>query len=473
MKTVDIISLILKLPNLTSLSIIFDRPLLFTVDLEGIANNFPSQLVSLDLHVAHLVTPLCHVCIDTPPPFIHEGFLKQLQQKCPNLRVLDLDGDIPTTSRGLDDLLSVYSSLTSLDLSSHEIGWPEVEKIFKGCKHLQHLSLVSPLFIKSANNGDDDNDNFDAHTSSSRRVGRYPSRTLQRVSSRLDLESCFPGCLSSIRFYSSPHRSVPLDLDPLFGLIRGRGQQLQHLHGHSLFNTSWHTISIWCANLQSLDLSYASNKLLELTGVEEVVLCGLPRLLKKLRRVALPTATDRILVEFGHFCPDLKELQFQGYGHGTVNLLPQISVTDRGVVALAEGCNALTVLNLAGSQNITISSIRALAFHCRSLKVLMLNGCHNLRHDGFLALLPRLAQSLVLLDLVGSKIDLLSTMKMFEHLLVHGSSLRVLAIPNIRNKSLRLKAVQLKLRLPSLDIRSASSGIEWDGFYHARSLVED
>ena len=48
-----------------------------------------------------------------------------------------------------------------------------------------------------------------------------------------------------------------------------------------------------------------------LCKIEEVVLSGLPQLLKSLEKLALPSATDRVLVELGRFCTKLKEIHFE------------------------------------------------------------------------------------------------------------------------------------------------------------------
>jgi hypothetical protein len=49
-------------------------------------------------------------------------------------------------------------------------------------------------------------------------------------------------------------------------------------------------------------------------------------------------------------------------------------ITNRGVIALAEGCPLLRVVNV-GHSVMTLGAVRALAFHCRELEVLFLTGC--------------------------------------------------------------------------------------------------
>lgn len=45
--------------------------------------------------------------------------------------------------------------------------------------------------------------------------------------------------------------------------------------------------------------------------IEEIVLRGLVKLLRKLEKLALPCATDRILSDLARYCPNLEELHFQ------------------------------------------------------------------------------------------------------------------------------------------------------------------
>ncbi|KAH9316466.1 hypothetical protein KI387_025093, partial [Taxus chinensis] len=78
-------------------------------------------------------------------------------------------------------------------------------------------------------------------------------------------------------------------------------------------------------------------------------------------------------------------------------------VTDRGVIAIAEGCSKLEVLSLSGCSKVTDSATRTLAFRCRNLKILHLSSCKSLTDIGVTFLLHQLNNSLCLLDLVGCK----------------------------------------------------------------------
>jgi hypothetical protein len=149
-------------------------------------------------------------------------------------------------------------------LQSATIGWPEVSKILQSCPLLESISIISTSLIEEQTS-DDEDDIF--------RNGAFRSRHRMASSKdyrHIELGSVAHKYLRSIRFYSSPHRSVPLDSTPLFGLLKDKGQQLRYLHAQSLYNTSWHTISVWCANLQILDLSHARTMQYSATGVSVI-----------------------------------------------------------------------------------------------------------------------------------------------------------------------------------------------------------
>lgn len=60
---------------------------------------------------------------------------------------------------------------------------------------------------------------------------------------------------------------------------------------------------------------------------------------------------------------------------GPLPRFPRVEeVTNRGVIALAEGCPRLHVVHI-GHSLVSAGGVRALAFHCRELQVLFLTGC--------------------------------------------------------------------------------------------------
>ncbi|CAM6113661.1 unnamed protein product [Calypogeia fissa] len=439
-KSKDVIALCQSLPKLHDLSII-SCPDFETTDLELTANQVPQQLISLDIHRDHVIAFPCTV---------NDKILANIHQRCPRLQKLDLDICSEITWQGLDGLLQACQLLTSLDLHSQLLGWPEVAQVFKSCKYLRHFSLVSPRLIPQTSGSSDDHEIRGRATKRWSRGGLYSS-------SEISLGVQMPKQLTSIRLYSSPHRSVPLEFPPMYEILFSNGHQVRQLHAQGLFNTSWEMISVWCANLKLLDLTHFSQNSLILTRSEEFVLCGLFHLLKQLEHIALPSATDRILTELGRFGANLREIRF--LDTNSRNTL----VTDKGVVAVAEGCPDLRVLSLSGCHKLTISSARALAFHCRKLEALILSRCDKFTDAAVAALLPRLHSSLILLDLIGCQITQSSLEALQQYAKV--TSLRVVAIAKALWQRSQSVIADIHGCNPRLRIRN-ESGIVWDGFYH-------
>lgn len=61
-------------------------------------------------------------------------------------------------------------------------------------------------------------------------------------------------------------------------------------------------------------------------------------------------------------------------------------MTDKGLSGVAEGCNDLRCLHLAGCRFITNSALEALSKHCRNLEELVLHGCTNITDSGLTSL---------------------------------------------------------------------------------------
>ncbi|KAL2651943.1 hypothetical protein R1flu_020071 [Riccia fluitans] len=443
----SIIPLFPLLPKLKDLAIV-SCPL-ESGDLEAIAMQLPTHLISLDLHSDHLSRVRCQDGV-VPPP--EDNVVSAIQQRCSQLQKLNLDSCSSISMQGLEKLLQANQFLTSLDLHSHALGWPQVAQIFKTCKSLQHFSLVSPLLVESYNSSEED-----------REDGSYRRRYLRRSEEQTAaVRFQLPRNLTSLRLYSSPHRSIYLEMAaPAMEFLRQNGMQLTHLHAQRVYNTTWQAIQTWCPNLKMLDLSHCKHESITLQGVESLVLCGLIQMLKKLEHIALPAATDVILKRLGDFCPNLKELRFEGFGQNTSpNYF--LGVTDTGVVALAEGCPELRVLSLAGCRRITIRSIRTIAFHCRQLKVLILSHCRGIKDDSVPLMLPRLSTSLVFLDLVGCKITLLSLQTILQYAGV--TTLRVVVVKLPVNK---IEALNNQPGHPRLQFKASTSSTRWDGFYNA------
>lgn len=456
-----VISLIVSFPNLKDLSII-SCEFLTSTDLEIIAKVLPEHLVNLDFHVDSQ--------FHSKIPSFCDGIVDAVSHKCPNLQKLDLDGCVQISKECLYRFLDLKMSIKILDLYSDAIGWPELGHIFVSLEQLQHLSVVSSKFNESLDSSEDEDDLSDGRRMGFRR--RLKNRDYaSHPSGSESYGALVPCCLSSLRLYHSPHHSVSFSTTPFSALLKDAGHQLHHLHAQNVFHTSWHTISVWCGNLETLDLSHERNKELLLTGIEEVILCGIPCLLKNLKKISLPTVFDNVLLELGRFCHKLKELRVEGFSCTVSRTMKEQAVTDRGVIAIAGGCPELEVLSLSGCWKVTDSAIRALAFQCRQLKILHLTSCKNLTDIGATLLLQQLNCSLWLLDLVGCVKITKGFIVSFSHLAKdQGSSLRVLAISVRLWNSSQKELAKLKMFAPYLNVRVHSSVIPWDGFYHSQSL---
>ena len=55
---------------------------------------------------------------------------------------------------------------------------------------------------------------------------------------------------------------------------------------------------------------------------------------------------------------------------------------------------------------------------------------------------------------------------------LHGTSLAVLAVARTLHRSAKSEFLDLVSKVPSLRILSSTSGLPWDGFFHAYSLDE-
>lgn len=443
---VCIISSLPKLKHLTIHSGFANQ----TTALVSIAGVLPEHLLSLDVHVDH-VSHALHPESQT----VDEAFLEELRQRCSRLDKLDLSG-YNTTWQGLDGLLRTQGpKLTSLDVQSDMVGWSEVHTVLKQCASLVHLSIVSPLL----------GDNVGVVAQSGRRFGSRGRDSVGSIIADTDGTMTVPTSLVSLRLYTSLHRCVKLESAPALSLLRRLGHQLHYLHAQGLFNASWQTISVWCLNLLSLDLSHPKERSLDLTEIEEIVLRGLVKLLRKLEKLALPCATDRILSDLARYCPNLEELHFQEHYLSCREIYPRSLVSDQGIIQLSEGCSGLRVLNLAGCLKITATSARSLAFHCKGLEALCLSGCRNFSDDAFKALVPLMNKSLVAIDLsgCGKLTPAIFTIAM-EAAEKHGSSLRLLVISQSLHKAYLRDREQVSERLPFLRVDVVCSS--WYGFYH-------
>lgn len=458
-----VVSLVKTLPRLQRLGIISCS--LTESNLEDIVNALPAQLTSLDLHNDHLLTGSCEEAYQNMSKPALTTFLRELPKRCPNLNYLDLDFCNYFGIDCLDSFLLLIPHIRSLHLQSDTFGWLEVSKILRSCSLLESISLVSIHLFEEQDSSDEEEGTFFM----GKKLKNWHRMPLAK-SKDADLRSLVCTRLKSIRFYSSPHRSVPLDSTPVFGLLKEKGQQLCHLHAQSVYNTSWHTISVWCANLQTLDLSHAQALPYSATEVEEVVLSGLIRRMKGLEKLGLPSVSDRVLIEIGRSCPNMKELHFQGHASASGLTHTRTKVTDLGVVGIAEGCPNLQVISLRGCVCITVASLRALAFHCKHVKALLLPGCVKVNDDAIATIWPSIGKSLLVLDLVGCKITSKTIGLFLQHGKVQWMSLVLLSISRSLCNSAKAELSRLSKGLPSLHVSRSMSGLPWDGFFGACCL---
>ncbi|GBG66466.1 hypothetical protein CBR_g61509 [Chara braunii] len=453
----QIATLVQMMPKLTDLTVVGCQGLLST-HLDGLVGALPVGLERLDLHLDHLLgSRLCSSMGSVSPSslLVTDRFADALARRCTALRDLNLENACTLSERGIGILTKCFPELTALSLQSPLLGWSDVQTIFSGCQRLKRFSLVSP--------------HLQLH--SGRRPGGRWNAGMPRQA--LHLARSMPPSLSSLRLYSAPHESIPLEGKMTITLITEKGVQLEELHLQSRFQSTWQTVSVWCPSLRCLDLSHSSRSAHTFTEVDEVVLEGALQLMTRLERLALPTATDDILRAVGKHCPLLVELRFQGH-ESQSKLLPRLPVTDRGVVAIAEHCPFLRVLSLAGCRNVTASSARALAFHCQMLEVLHLTSVSQMSDEGVELLMKN--NWLTVLDVLGCA----RITKAFVQFLVRQFTksperlrLRVLAVSSALKVGAAKEFRDIAAAHPRLDIRVGESGMSWDGFVNARPLLSD
>lgn len=455
----DVHNVFASLPCLRHLTIASDPPVI-TSNLQGLVHQLPGQLVTLDLHATGFSNSVFSTPNSRPlPPSITDNFVGVLCLRCPNLERLILDADSFISEASFDRLLLTWPSLTLLHINSSALGWRSVLHVFQSCQSLQELSLCSPnLRIPQKIAADN--------------AGYSDGVEVAEMYSKDTLAALMPKSLVSLRFYISMHMSVSWDVIPAEDLMRLKGHQIRQLHAQNLFQTSWLNISEWFPNIISLDLSHAHHFNIKLTEAEETILCRLVKHLEQLEELALPGATDRILVELGRRCPRLTRFFFQGWRKQRSGpLIKQVHISDRGIISLAEGCPQLRVLSLGGCIKISDSSIRVLTFHCKKIEVLELTGCSTLTDKAIVLLFERLGSCLLLLDLLNcSKLTPGIVQWLCNHVLAQVPqwiSLRVLALPNSIRTTSRLGISNLTRLLPSLSVRGNNNGLHWDGFYHS------
>jgi hypothetical protein len=251
-------------------------------ELSTIITLLPVHLEYIDLHDDHALSARCHECMEQHLPALQDRHLVALAERCVSLKHANLDSCSNFTPEALRSLVSSCSSLITLCIHSHKIGYPEIKTIFDYSKSLQHLSVVSPLLSEH-----DSYDEHDEYLDEPR--SRFRPRPRQSLESRTymqafpfrssspiaSLSNACPPSLRSLKLFTAPHKSVPWESDKLAPFLRATGSQLKALIAHRCFNAAWQRISVLCPNLSCLDLSHGSltYNLLEVIFLIPLLLC--------------------------------------------------------------------------------------------------------------------------------------------------------------------------------------------------------
>ncbi|GAQ84854.1 hypothetical protein KFL_002090060 [Klebsormidium nitens] len=415
--------------------------------------------------------PTCAWC------WLDNAGLRTIRERCPNLEsvAFGVCHDRITTTDTRPFLAALSPTLKTVSLQYGEVEgvqdrtlrlWDDLAFILRTCQCLESLEVQGPVFrLYPEISGWADG----------------PTREPPALS--------FPPRLRELRLLEqgdTRNRFTQYGLRLLEPAVRAQGHQLHafqasanQIDGPERWDWSW------TPNLRVLDWGNtfwmrASNIRFSKRAARSLLETLL--LLPRLERVVLADATDEMLVALGQHCPRLREIHIHGpeFALRPVEGLPRYprveEVTNRGVIALAEGCPHLRVVDV-GHSLVSVGAVRALAFHCRELQVLILTGCRptptlpGIADDAVVALLPRLGSCLHLLDLAGTGVTAAALQAIADWGQEHPFPLRVLVLPSRPAIQKSSWAAQLKAR-PGLDVRFGSSGIRWAGL-HESPLLED
>ncbi|CAI5534685.1 unnamed protein product [Closterium sp. Naga37s-1] len=384
------------------------------------------------------------ISIHPPRVCLTDAHLHAIASSLPHLTSLNLDTRATVTAETICHLATSLPHLTALSLCSDAVIWEVVSLLLALLPSLQHLSLVShaldqsrnhpakpaaaappteapalaaaaadPVLTESGVAGDPSasSDTLDSETAAL-------LSTLSIAAPKPgDLFYCPPGsslapCLSSIRLYVSPHRSVAWDSPPasslLLALAARSSTPLRAFHAQNSQSSTWQLVGHLFRQLTTLDLSQTEPHLPSSNlnsgspewKTSEAVLCQAIRGLPLLESLALPLASDTVLTAVSEYCPNLTALHTQplarfiavasaaasaandflltsssSYARTCLRVAPppvQSHVTDAGVVAIANGCTRLVQLSLGGCVNVGPVGLRQLAGRCGRLEVLRL-----------------------------------------------------------------------------------------------------
>ncbi|CAI5481023.1 unnamed protein product [Closterium sp. Yama58-4] len=364
------------------------------------------------------------ISIHPPRVCLTDVHLLTIAASLPNLTSLNLDTRATVSVETIGHLAASLPQLKSFSLCSDAVTWEVVSLLLALLPSLEHLSIVSHALDKPSNHPAEPPASA-ATAADPAAAEALDSETAALLSSLSiatpkpgDLFYCPPGsalapCLSSIRLYVSPHRSVAWDSPPASSLLlalaaRPSSTSLRAFHAQNSPSSTWQLVGHLFRQLTTLDLSqtepHLSSSHLKSGSPEwkrsEEVLCQAIRGLPLLERLGLPLVSDAVLTAVSESCPNLTALHAQplarfiavasaaaspandflltttsSYARTCLRVAPppvQSHVTDAGVVAIANGCTRLVQLSLGGFVNVGPVGLRQLARRCGRLEVLRL-----------------------------------------------------------------------------------------------------
>ncbi|CAI5503157.1 unnamed protein product [Closterium sp. Naga37s-1] len=282
--------------------------------------------------------PLRPPPIRNRPPqrsFLTDLHVNTIAASVPNLRALNLNMPADISAACVEHVASTLPRLTALSLWSDAVTWESVALLLALLPSLRRLSLVSAALVP--------------------RAPPQPGRTAAGAATAPDTAddpfwcpsgSSLAPCLASIRLCLFPHRSVAWHQPPASSLLlalaahwntQGNQQQQQQrrqrnsaslsvprasspslraIHAHNSPASTWLAVSHLFRHLTTLDLS-RTDVLRSPPPPDgepersEEALCGAIGGLPLLERLALPLASDAVLLEISQFCPKLTALHAQ------------------------------------------------------------------------------------------------------------------------------------------------------------------
>ncbi|CAI5503155.1 unnamed protein product [Closterium sp. Naga37s-1] len=355
----------------------------------------PRQLKRLDLRSDHFLCPAA--CVDlrgfwlspcddpeiTYPSHDRRSFLTDLHvntiaASLPNLRTLNLDTPADITAACVEHVASTLPHLTALSLWSDAVTWESAALLLALLPSLQRLSLVSGALVPRAS---PQPGRAEAGAAAARDTSANAAAGAEAVGS------------DALSIFASLSLAPPSAGDPFWC---PSGSSLAPCLASIRLHLFRHLTTL---DLSRTDVLRPPPPPDGEPGRSEEALCRAIRGLPLLERLALPLASDAVLLEISQSCPKLTALHAQplarfvpvasaegsgsndflyytsAYARASVRVaLPAVQprVTDAGVLAIANGCTRLVQLSLGGCVNVGPVGLRQLARRCGRLEVLRL-----------------------------------------------------------------------------------------------------